>query len=92
VQKDEAVLHNDSVERAEIVDSSSLTMPSSSLDAAPGICARRWSEHVNERYLKYYADERCRQQWLVDYPDYVMPAHEDPPFDRDSLLPQAHET
>ena len=39
-------------------------------------------------YLKYYADERERQQWLVDFPDDVMPAHEDPPFNRDCLLPQ----
>lgn len=39
-------------------------------------------------YLKYYADQRHRQQWLADFPDYLMPAHEDPPFDRDCLLPQ----
>jgi len=30
-------------------------------------------EADTHQYLKYYADERCRQQWLVDYPDYVMP-------------------
>jgi len=37
-------------------------------------------------YLKYYADESARQQWLADFPDYVM--HEDAPFRRDGLLPQ----
>jgi len=42
-------------------------------------------------HMKYYADERYRQQWLADFPDYVMPAHEDPPFHRDCRLPQAYE-
>jgi len=42
-------------------------------------------------HMKYYADERYRQQWLADSPDYVMPAHEDPPFHRDCRLPQAYD-
>ena len=49
------------------------------------------SEEDTHAWLKYYADERDRQDWLEDFPDYVMPAHEDPPFDRDSLLPQAYD-
>ena len=48
------------------------------------------SEEDTHAWLKYYADERDRQHWLADEPDYVMPAHEDPPFDRDSRLPQAY--
>jgi hypothetical protein len=39
-------------------------------------------------YLKYYADEDWREKWLADFPDYELPAHEDPPYDRDRLLPQ----
>jgi hypothetical protein len=47
-------------------------------------------EADTDMYLKYYADERDRQQWLEDFPEYVMPAHEDPPFHRDCLLPRAY--
>jgi len=39
-------------------------------------------------YLKYFADEKWRKDWLKDFPDYVMPDPEDPPYDRDRLLPQ----
>lgn len=38
--------------------------------------------------MKYYADEKWRESWMEDFPDYVMPEHEDPPYDRDRLLPQ----
>jgi hypothetical protein len=38
--------------------------------------------------MKYYADEKWRESWMKDFPDYVMPEHEDPPYDRDRLLPQ----
>jgi len=40
-------------------------------------------------YLKYYADEEYRKQWALEWPDDPMPQHEDPPFDRDSSLPQS---
>ena len=43
-------------------------------------------------YLKYYADEADRERWLTDFPVDKMPAHEDPPFTRDDLLPGPHET
>lgn len=38
-------------------------------------------------YLKHYADEEFRRSWLLDWPDDAMPAHEDPPHDRDRFLP-----
>ena len=47
------------------------------------------SEEDNHVYLKYYADEKQRQQWALDWPDDTMPEHEDPPFDRDRHLPQS---
>jgi len=47
------------------------------------------SEEDNQTYLRYYADEDHRKQWAEDWPDDPMPAHEDPPFDRDRHLPQS---
>jgi len=44
-------------------------------------------EHIH-LYLKHYADERTRQSWKEDWPDDEIPEHEDPPYDRDRLLPQ----
>jgi hypothetical protein len=43
-------------------------------------------------YLKHFADEKSRDYWIKDFPDYPMPVHEDPPYNRDCLLPRpAHE-
>lgn len=39
-------------------------------------------------YLKYYADEEARCHWAKDWPDYPMPRHEPPPYDRDRYLPK----
>lgn len=39
-------------------------------------------------YLRWYADEKERQRWLDDHPGYDMPPMEDPPYDRDSRMPQ----
>ena len=47
------------------------------------------SDEDMQTYLKYYADEDFRQQWGKDWPRDPMPAHEDPPYDRDSKLPQS---
>ena len=47
------------------------------------------SDEDNLIYLKYYADEEHRKPWALDWPDDPMPQHEDPPFDRDSSLPQS---
>ena len=46
------------------------------------------SEEDTYLLMKYYADEEWRKQWLSDFPDYEMPDHEDPPYNRDALLPQ----
>jgi len=40
-------------------------------------------------WMKYYADEKTRRRWMKDWPDYEMPEHEDPPYDRDRQLPNA---
>lgn len=47
-------------------------------------------EEDTRLYMKYYADEETRRRWLADFPDDEMPPHEEPPYDRDRHLPQAH--
>jgi hypothetical protein len=47
------------------------------------------SDEDNEIYFKYYANEEYRRKWSQDWPNDPMPAHEDPPFDRDARLPQS---
>jgi hypothetical protein len=44
-------------------------------------------EHDTALYLKHYADEATRQLWRSDFPDYDLPDHVDPPYDRDRHLP-----
>jgi hypothetical protein len=39
--------------------------------------------------LRYYADEKTREDWKRDFPETVLPAAEKPPFDRDRFLPDA---
>ena len=46
------------------------------------------SDEDNFLYLKYYADNDWRRQWHKDWPKDPMPNHEDPPYDRDRLLPK----
>jgi len=46
------------------------------------------SNEDNLLYLKYYADDDFRRHWQKDFPNDPIPMHEDPPYDRDRLLPQ----
>ncbi|MEX2218989.1 MAG: hypothetical protein WD749_09540 [Phycisphaerales bacterium] len=46
------------------------------------------SEEDIEVGLRYYDDEEQRQRWSSEFPDYVIPPHESPPYDRDRLLPK----
>jgi hypothetical protein len=39
-------------------------------------------------YLKYYADDDERQHWHAQFPEDLIPEHEDLPYDRDHLLPK----
>lgn len=45
------------------------------------------SDDDTNLWMKYYADEKTRREWMKDWPDYEMPQHEDPPYDRDRHLP-----
>jgi hypothetical protein len=46
------------------------------------------SEKQMEVYLRYYADEDERKDWVRDSSDCDLPPHEDPPYNRDRLLPR----
>jgi hypothetical protein len=46
------------------------------------------SEEDMVLYLKYYADDDFRRHWHKDWPKDPIPKHEDPPYDRDRLLPK----
>jgi hypothetical protein len=46
------------------------------------------SEDDNRLYLRYYADDASRRHWQEDFPNDLLPAHEDLPYDRDRLLPK----
>lgn len=39
-------------------------------------------------YLRYYADEKRREEWALDFPEDKIPPHEPTPFDRDRWLPE----
>lgn len=39
-------------------------------------------------YLKYYADQTSRQEWLTQFPESDLPAHESAAHQRDDQLPQ----
>jgi hypothetical protein len=40
-------------------------------------------------WLRYYADEEIREKWAIDFPEDILPPHEEPAFDRDRWLPDA---
>jgi hypothetical protein len=46
------------------------------------------SEEDNQLYLRYYADDDWRRHWHQDFPNDPIPEHEDPPYDRDRVLPK----
>jgi hypothetical protein len=41
-----------------------------------------------EIWLRYYARESDYELWRSRQPDFIIPPHEDPPFDRDRFLPE----
>ena len=47
------------------------------------------SDEDTALYMRYFADDEYRQSWAKDFPDFVMPPRETPPFDRDKDLPKS---
>ncbi len=46
------------------------------------------SEEDTACWLRYYADDETRQEWIEQFPDYTLPPRETPPYDRDRFLPK----
>ena len=55
---------------------------------SPDDCGPEAKGEGRQLYLRYYADEAFRQKWAREHPEESLPPHENPPFDRDSRLPQ----
>jgi hypothetical protein len=45
-------------------------------------------EEDTEVGLRYYYDDEERAHWRASFPEYPIPDHEDPPYDRDRHLPK----
>ena len=70
-----------------------LREPTTTMPERPGFACHidlvgSGSEEDIRLYLKHYAEEGEREQWARDWPEDIIPPHEDPPYDRDRLLPQ----
>lgn len=46
------------------------------------------SDEDLQTWFRYYAGEEERRDWMERFPDDPLPPHEEPPYDRDRLLPQ----
>jgi hypothetical protein len=64
--------------------------------SSPGMSNPSWhidiagdgSEESDEIWLRYYADEYDRREWLEHYPETPLPDRAEFPKDRDRLLPK----
>lgn len=48
------------------------------------------SDEATQAWLRHYALDMDRELWAAEFPDDPMPAHVDPPYDRDRHLPEAY--
>lgn len=48
------------------------------------------SDEDVEAWLTYYADDETRRKWIEDFPEYVLPARKEPPYDRDRHMRRYH--
>jgi hypothetical protein len=72
----------------EVLREPTTAMPPSPLAAEHVPLVGLGTDEDARLYLKFYADERTRGFWLEDHPAYDMPPIEEPPYDRDSRMPQ----
>ena len=68
-------------------------------EEVPAVDEIGFSHHVDlvdcvseeQLYLRYYADDEWRQRWLETCPECSMPPHEEPPHDRDWIVPRPND-
>lgn len=71
--------------RDDYFHQSDADMPGMTCHASPvGSCG----DDDMQIIMRYYADEDWRKDWAEDFPEFEMPTHEEPPYDRDRLLPR----
>ncbi len=73
---------------SEILREPTVLMPDNACFSAHVDLVGTGKKEDADTYLRYYADEKARRKWARDFPDWVIPAHEPLPYDRDRHLPQ----
>lgn len=75
--------------RSEVLHEATKDLPTDPYSAHQFDLLSSGSEEDTFLYLKHFADAEWRANWMKNFPDYEMPEHVDPPYDRDCHLPKA---
>ena len=71
----------------DVLDAEEPDLPRSKAEAWHWDLADPTAGHEVE-WLTYYASEDDREMWKEEYPDFDLPEHRDPPYERDDAMPK----